>query len=137
VTTVPAPIQKDVEDHKTKEEGEIAQLDALYPIMRVFSDLEKQQTLHRLYAMHESTYQEDVKNKTHRENRSCTKNVEGEIAPLDALYPTMRVSSDDERQQTHHRMSAIPENKTYRENGSCAKKIAMITFVMEGEEGHS
>ena len=29
------------------------------------------------------------KNKTYRKNRSCVKNVEGEIAPLDALYPTI------------------------------------------------
>jgi hypothetical protein len=57
--------------------------------MRVSSNDEKQQTLHRLSAMHESTYQEAVKNETYRENRSRAKNVEGEIAPLDALYPTI------------------------------------------------
>jgi hypothetical protein len=34
---------------------------------------------------------------------------EREIAPLDALYPT-RVSSNDEKQQTLHRMSAMPES---------------------------
>jgi hypothetical protein len=87
----------------------IAPLDALHPTMRVSSDDEKKQTLNRLSAMHKSTYQEDVKNETYRENRSCAKTVEGEIAPLDALYPTMRVSSDDEKQQTHHRMSAMHE----------------------------
>ena len=81
MTEVTAPRQKAiednnlVEDHRTREEGEIAPLDALYPTMRVSSDGEKQQTHHRMSAMHESTYQEDVKNETYRENRSCAKNV--------------------------------------------------------------
>jgi hypothetical protein len=35
---------------------------------------------------------------------------EGEIAPLDALYPTMRVLSNGEKQQTHNRMSAMYES---------------------------
>ena len=46
-----------------------------YPTMRVLSDYEKKKTNHRMSAMHESTYKEDVKNKTYRENRSCAKNV--------------------------------------------------------------
>ena len=58
---------------------------------------------------------------------------EGKMAPLDALYPKMRVSTNDEKQKTTHRMSVIHEsthkedvmtktyqedvvNKTYREN---------------------
>jgi hypothetical protein len=106
----------------TMEKREIAPLDALYPTMRVSSTDERKQTIHRLSAMHKSTYQEEVKNKTYRENRSCAKNVEGEIAPLDALYPTIRGSSDDEKQQTHHRMSAMHES-TYKED---VKKIAPL-----------
>jgi hypothetical protein len=58
----------------TMEEGEIAPLDALYPTMQVLSDGEKQQTHNRMSAMYESTCQEDVKNKTKRDNRSCAKN---------------------------------------------------------------
>ena len=57
----------------TMEEGEIAPLDALYPTMQVLSDGEKQQTHNRMSAMYESTCQEDVKNKTKRDNRSCAK----------------------------------------------------------------
>jgi hypothetical protein len=54
----------------TREEGEIAPLDALYPTMRVSSDGEKNKTYreNRMSAMHESTYQEDVKNKAYMEN---------------------------------------------------------------------
>jgi hypothetical protein len=118
----------------TMKEGEIAQLDASYPTMRVSTNDEKQQPPHRTSAMHESTYQEDVKNKTYRENRSCAKNVEGEIAPLDALFPTTQVSSADEKWQTHHRMPAMDEstyqeevqNDTYQEEGSCAENVMMM-----------
>jgi hypothetical protein len=39
---------------------------------------------------------------------------EGEMAPLDALYPKMRVSTTDEKQQTLHRMTTMPVN-TYKE----------------------
>jgi hypothetical protein len=73
-------------------------------------------------AMKEQTLVED-----HRTGK------EGEIAPLDASYPTMRVFSDSKKKQTHNRMSAMHEstyqedvmnetyqedvmNKTYREN---------------------
>jgi hypothetical protein len=64
-----------------------------------------------MHAMHESTYQKDVK----------------KIAPLDASYHTMRDSSDGEKLQTHHRTSAMHEstyhedvkNETYQENRSC------------------
>ena len=100
----------------------MAPLDALYPKMRVFSNDERQQTLHRMSTMPESTYQEAVKNETYRENRSNAKNVEGEIAPLDALYPTMRVLSDCEKQKTTHRLSAIHES-TYKED---VKRIAPL-----------
>ena len=59
--------------------------------------------------------------------------MKGEIAPLDALYPTMRVPSDDEKQQTHHWMSAMHESTyhgdvkhgTYRGDRSCAKDVVM------------
>jgi hypothetical protein len=93
MTKVPATTQK------TMMEGEIVPLDALYPMMRVLSDHEKQKTRHRMSAMHKSTHKEDVK----------------KTAPLDALYPTMRVSSDDEKQQTHHKMSAM-HALTYKED---------------------
>jgi hypothetical protein len=58
VAEVPAP------SHKTKEEREIALLNTSYPTMRVSSDGEKRQTHHRMSAIHESTYQEDVKKTT-------------------------------------------------------------------------
>jgi hypothetical protein len=118
------PDEEPPEDHVNKKEGEMAPLDALYPMMRVSSNAEKQQTLHRVSTMPESTHQEAVKNETYRENRSNAKNVVGEIAPLDALYPMMRVLSDYEKQKTTHRMSTMHEStyqedvmtKTYREN---------------------
>jgi hypothetical protein len=90
-------------------EGEMAPLDALYPKMRVSSNDEKLLTLHRMSTMPESTYQEAVKNETYREIRNNAKNVEGEIAPLDALYPTMRVISVYEKQKTTHKRSAMYE----------------------------
>ena len=57
---------------------------------------------------HEIIYKEDVQ----------------KIATLDALFPTMRVNSDSENQQTHKRKSDVYEItyqkdvmiKTYREN---------------------
>jgi hypothetical protein len=81
VYKVPVPRQRAMEeqnlvkDHRTMEEGEIAPLDALYPMMRLFSDGEKQQTQQSMSAMHKSTYQEGVKNETYRENRSCAMTV--------------------------------------------------------------
>ena len=69
MTEVPAPTQK------AMKEGEIAPLDALYPTMRVSSDDEKQQTHHRMSAMYENTYQEDVQNETYQEEGSYAKNV--------------------------------------------------------------
>ena len=61
-------------------------------------------------AMHESTYQEDVKNKTYQGNRSCAK--------------------------THHRMSAMHEStykrdvqyEAYQEDGSSAKNMMKMTL---------
>ena len=61
-------------------------------------------------AMHESTYREDVKNKTYQGNRSCAK--------------------------THHRMSAMHEStykrdvqcEAYLEDGSSAKNVMRITL---------
>jgi hypothetical protein len=111
-----APDKEPLEDNDNQDrdilfkdvtKGEMAPLDALYPKLVSTYD-EKQQTLHRISTMPESTYQEAVKNETYRENRSRAKEVEGEIARLDALYPTMRVLSDYEKQKTTHRMSANP-----------------------------
>jgi hypothetical protein len=64
-----------VEEYRTREEGEIAPRDALYPTMRVLSSSGKQPTHHRISAMHESTYQGDVHNGTYQEDRSCAKDV--------------------------------------------------------------
>jgi hypothetical protein len=97
-----------VEDNMGMKGSEIAPLDALYPMMWAFSAYEKQKTNHRMSAMHESTYKEDVK----------------KIAPLDALYPTMRGLSDNKNQQTNKKMSDMHKstyqgdvmNETYREN---------------------
>jgi hypothetical protein len=88
-----------LEDNIGMEGSEIAPLDALYPMMRVISDYEKQKTNHRMSAMHESIYKEDVK----------------KIAPLDALYPTMRGFYDSKNQQTHIRMSAMHKSN-YQED---------------------
>jgi hypothetical protein len=122
------------------QEGEIAPLDASYPTMRALSDSKKRQTHNRMSAMYESTNREDVKNEPYQEQNhgsvTChtTKTMkEGEIAPLDALYPTIRVLSDSKKLQTRNRMSAMNENtyrgdvkdKTYQENGNCAKNVLM------------
>jgi hypothetical protein len=58
---------------------------------------------------------------------------EGEIAPLDASFPTMRVLSDHKKQLTHNRTSTMHESthrgnvkdKTHQENGNCAKNVLM------------
>ena len=55
-------------DHVTKKEGEKAQLDALYPTTRVFSDDEKQKTTNRMSTIHEGTHNEDVLTVTFQEN---------------------------------------------------------------------
>ena len=47
--------------------GELAQLDALYPMIRVSSDDEKQQTHDRRTAMHKSTHRGDVEYKSYQE----------------------------------------------------------------------
>jgi hypothetical protein len=92
--------------------------------------------------MPDSTYQEAGKNETHREDGNNAKNMEGEtthetstmheitykkavqkIAPLDALFPTMRINPDSVNQQTHNRKSDVYETayqrdamiKTYQE----------------------
>jgi hypothetical protein len=108
------PDEEPPDDHANKKEGEMAPLDALYPKMRVSSN-EKQQTLHRMSTMPESTYYEAVKNETFRENRSNTKIVEGEIVSLDALYPMIRGLTDYERQKTVLRMSTMHVS-TYKED---------------------
>ena len=61
------------------------------------------------------TYKEAVKNETYWGNKSNAKTVEGEIAQMDALYPTTRVLSDYEKQKTTNRMSAIHE-RTHKED---------------------
>ena len=66
-------------------------------------------------AMHDSTYQEDVKNKTYQGNRSCAK--------------------------THHRMSAMHEStykrdvqyEAYQEDGSSAKNVMKMTLHHPGD----
>ena len=58
------------------------------------------------------------------------------IAPLDALFPKIRVSSDDEYQHTHHRMPAMDESpyqedvqdETYQEDGSRAKNVMTMAL---------
>jgi hypothetical protein len=50
------PDEEPPEDHVNKNEGEMAPLDALYPKIRVPSNDEEQQTLHRMSNMPESTY---------------------------------------------------------------------------------
>ena len=57
--------EQNLVEYRTREEGEI----------QVLSKSEKQQTHHRMSAMHESTYQGDVKHGTYREDRSCAKDV--------------------------------------------------------------
>ena len=64
-----------VGDYGTREEGEIAPRDTLYPTMRVLSDSEKQPANHMMSATHESTYEGDMSNGTYLENRSCSKDA--------------------------------------------------------------
>ena len=64
--------------------------------------------------------------------------MEGEIGALDALYPTIRVSSDDEEQQTHHRMPAM-HKITYQEdmqNKSCAKNVMILALHHQNDIMH-
>jgi hypothetical protein len=108
-------------------------------------DMERQQTLHRLSAMPESTYQEAGKTETYGEDGNNTKNMEGEtthemstthkitykkavqkIAPLDALFPTMRINPDSMNQQTHNRQSDVYE--------IAYKKNMMIKTYQEEEK---
>jgi hypothetical protein len=98
----------------------IAPLDASYPTIRVFSVSKKLQTHHKMSAMHESTYQEDVMNETYRENRNCAKNVMV-TAPH---HPRDR--------QTDTTSLALMARTCTR-----PKKIKMIAFAMEGEKGHN
>ena len=49
-------------------EGKIAQMDALYPTPRVFSDDEQQKIPNRRSAIHGSTHNEDMMNVTHQED---------------------------------------------------------------------
>jgi hypothetical protein len=66
---------------------------------------------------------------------------EGEIAPLDASFPTMRVPSDRRKQLTHNRTSAMheishrgtAEDNTYQENGNCDKKVLMSAPHYQGD----
>jgi hypothetical protein len=66
---------------------------------------------------------------------------EGEIAPLDASFPTMRVLSDRRKQLTHNRTSAMHEithrgtveDKTYQENGNCDKNVLMSAPHYQGD----
>jgi hypothetical protein len=125
VTKVLAPRQRAMEDHRTSKEGVIAPLDSLYPTMRALSDGEKQQTHHRMPAMHESTYQEGVKDETYRENRSCAKKM-----MMMALHHT----GDRKTHTTSPAMTTRTCTKTSKEGH---KKIKMIAFAMEGEEGHN
>ena len=69
---------------KTKQE--IAPLDALYPKIQVYSDSKTLQTLHRLNAMHKSTYQEDVKYKNPREDEEMIKTNHQKVIITDNLH---------------------------------------------------
>jgi hypothetical protein len=155
MTEVAIPIQKAME---------IAPLDALYPTIRVSSDSKKLQTHNRVSAMHESTYQEDVMNESYRE-----------IAPLDAWYPMIREiprgvchareylpggreagdlpgeqelcqehddedSSSPDRSSNPDHKSSPDDHDPYNvgsQNEEGHTKIKLITFAMEGEEGHN
>ena len=83
-----------------------------------------------------NTYDEAVKNVIYRGNKSNAKTVEGEIAPLDALYPMMEGLSDYEKQKTTHRMSAMHKStykrdvqyEAYQEDGSSAKNVMKMTL---------
>ena len=120
-----------VEDHRTREEGEIAPLDALYPMMQVLSDDKKQQTKHRMSPMHETTYQEDVKNETYRETRSSAKNM-----VMTALYHPRDHKTHTTRPALMTMTYQCGEQVKKKEQEG-HKKIKMIPFATEGEEGHS
>ena len=81
-----------------------------------------------------------MKNKPYKEQNHgsvadhTTKTMkEGEIAPLDASYPDVRVLSDSKKQKTQDNMPAVNKNidrgdvndKTYRVNGNYTKNVLM------------
>ena len=60
--------------------------------------------------MHESIYKENVM----------------KTAPLDALYPTMRVLTNSKMSTMHESTQrGNVKDKTYQENGNCAKNVLM------------
>jgi hypothetical protein len=107
--------------HTTKKEGEKAQLDALYPTTRVFSDNEKQKTTNRMSTIHEGTHNEDVLTVTFQENVVINNN---QIHMMSAMYEntyqedmlpvTIKENVVIENYQKHT-MSAMHEN-TYQED---------------------
>ena len=69
-------------NHATKKEGEKAQLDALYPTTRVFSENEKQKTTNRLSTIHEGTHNEDVLTVTFQENVVIKNAYKEDVLPV-------------------------------------------------------
>jgi len=68
--------------------------------------------------------------------------VEGDIAPRDALYPTVRVLSSSKKQPTHHRMSTMHartnlgdrKTRASRGNRSSDKDVVLKKDEMEKQE---
>ena len=98
--------------------GELAQLDALYPMKQVLSDRKKQMTQNRLSTMNENTHRADTRGKTNRKERNCAKNV---------LLPALQ----------HQRDRQFDTTGLTLMTRTCTKEIKMTTFAMEGEEGHN
>jgi hypothetical protein len=93
--------------------------------MRDFSESKNQQTHNRMSAMHESTYQKDVKNKTYPgEQEPCQEHD-------DDGSPSHKRSPDPYHKYGHDDWDLHKDNE---QEGH--EKIKMIAFAMEGEEGH-
>ena len=109
-------------------EGEIAQLDALYPMKQVLSDSKKQMTQNRLSKMNENSHRVDTRGKTNRKERNCAKNV---------LLPALQHQRDRQFDTTGLTQMTRTCMKEIKMTRTCTKEIKMTTLATEGEEGHN
>ena len=79
-------------------EGEKAQMDTLYPIMRILPDCKKQKIRSRRSAIHKNTYKEDVMNGTYKEDVVNKTYMENVNVPRD-VTDTSSINDDLENPQ--------------------------------------
>jgi hypothetical protein len=139
--------------HITKiiNEGEIAQLDALYPMKQVHSDSKKKLTDNRMSTMNESTKTGDMGDKTYREEENCAKNVllsaihHQKDCKFDTTSLTMMTRTDTKEEVMNkiyqkHTMSAMYESifqedvdaKAYMKSGVVPGAVANISSSNDG-----